>query len=91
MGWCSPSDLDAETRVAGNAFGATVTDPRFRGLETTTEEIDTSAQKGAEPTRSVQGLFTENHGREGARNEARFAYIDSGPSDGAPLHPRACC
>jgi hypothetical protein len=41
-GELSPSDRDADTLVAGNAFGTMLIDVRFRGLDMTTEEIDTA-------------------------------------------------
>lgn len=42
IGVFSPRGLDADTLVAGNAFGTILTAERFRGLEMTTEEIVTA-------------------------------------------------
>lgn len=45
IGVFSPMERDTDARVAGNALGTMLIEVRFRGLEMTSEEMDTVRRK----------------------------------------------
>lgn len=49
----SPGGRDADTLAAGNAFGTIFTEVRFRGLDMTSEEMDTAQNVVSSATRDL--------------------------------------
>jgi hypothetical protein len=80
-GRLSPRDRDADTLVAGNAFGTILTDVFFRGLEMTSDEIDTAHTVVSLPR---TGTSADRRGID------RRSYIDSGRADKEQQARRAC-
>lgn len=77
----SPGDRDADTLVAGNAFGTIFTEDRFRGLVMTSEEIVTIADAVRDrPAAVAYKQYIEGRrsyidsGRAGRGQQARRAY-----------------